>query len=820
MTTGARPQLRVRISADLDDIKQGLGLLRGELAKVRAEAERATPNTGNFGAGVQALRGQIVALAGAYIGLNAAAAGVRSLFDALDEADRLNDVSQQVNIGVEALSKYGFAAKMSGSDQEALNKGLLAFNKNLRENSPLLQQLGVDTSSTESALQGVADVFAKLPESAERTELATKLFGRAGAELIPLLVEGREGMARLGAEAERLGVVVTNKTAAAAAEFNDNLDRLRAASRGVALRIAEQLLPTLTVLSERLLENAKDVGLLQGAFITFFEKVFGGTGLGDVAKKELAKIEEGIGSLQEEINDRALAGDTKRVAVLQGELAKLEVRAEAARQKVKFAAELEAGAKPKTKSKDDEDEAARAKRLAAEARLQAQLRKLLETGGKTKDAAAPVDKATEGTLLAQDALKRSILDLQRAYEDANLTAEQFFQRRLVLQEALSDLQAKDLRAELERLDVREKWARGLTDAGQRERELAAIQQKRLDLEGKLTVLGRDRADLTVQAARDQAKAEREAAKAEREAAEKERVRREQGDEDARRFRSGLGTEGDDPLAAEERRITESYIRQLDELDEFRRKYSERNDEWDLLEIKAREDHAARLAQLEQDRMRMMSSAASQGFASLASIAKDFGGEQSKTYRTLFAASKAFATAQAAVDLAQNVSKAMSYGFPQNLPFIAAALAQGAQISSMLAGAQYAEGGKIVGPGTGTSDSVPILASNGEFMVRQAVVSQPGMLQFLEDVNRRGSVAVSPQRFAQGGLITQDVGAAMAAGEARLAQSSVPGAAGAAPRPVRNIIVFSEDELVAALEGSAGEEVIVNHVRRNRGAIDA
>lgn len=177
MTTGGRPQLRVRISADLDDIKQGLGLLRGELAKVRAEAERATPNTGNFGAGVQALRGQIVALAGAYIGLNAAAAGVRSLFDALDEADRLNDVSQQVNIGVEALSKYGFAAKMSGSDQETLNKGLLAFNKNLRENSPLLQQLGVDTSTTESALQGVADVFAKLPESAERTELATKLFG-------------------------------------------------------------------------------------------------------------------------------------------------------------------------------------------------------------------------------------------------------------------------------------------------------------------------------------------------------------------------------------------------------------------------------------------------------------------------------------------------------------------------------------------------------------------------------------------------------------------------------------------------------------------
>jgi hypothetical protein len=212
-------------------------------------------------------------------------------------------------------------------------------------------------------------------------------------------------------------------------------------------------------------------------------------------------------------------------------------------------------------------------------------------------------------------------------------------------------------------------------------------------------------------------------------------------------------------------------------------------------------------------------AASEGFASLASIAKDFGGEQSKTYRALFAVSKAFAAGQLAVDLALNVSKASSAGFPQNLALIAQALAQGAQISSMLAGAQYAEGGKIVGPGTGTSDSVPILASNGEFMLRQAVVSQPGMLPFLEDLNSRGLAAIGPERFAQGGLITQDVGAAMVVGEARLAPSSVPGAAGGAARPVRNIIVFDEAELAAALEGSAGEDVIVNHVRRNRGAID-
>ncbi len=35
-------------------------------------------------------------------------------------------------------------------------------------------------------------------------------------------------------------------------------------------------------------------------------------------------------------------------------------------------------------------------------------------------------------------------------------------------------------------------------------------------------------------------------------------------------------------------------------------------------------------------------------------------------------------------------------------------------------------------------------------------------------------------------------------------------------PIRNIIVFNEDELADALSGSAGEKVVINHVRRNGG----
>jgi hypothetical protein len=38
------------------------------------------------------------------------------------------------------------------------------------------------------------------------------------------------------------------------------------------------------------------------------------------------------------------------------------------------------------------------------------------------------------------------------------------------------------------------------------------------------------------------------------------------------------------------------------------------------------------------------------------------------------------------------------------------------------------------------------------------------------------------------------------------------------QPIRNIVVFSEDELADAMSGPAGEKVIVTHVRRNRGGL--
>ena len=62
----------------------------------------------------------------------------------------------------------------------------------------------------------------------------------------------------------------------------------------------------------------------------------------------------------------------------------------------------------------------------------------------------------------------------------------------------------------------------------------------------------------------------------------------------------------------------------------------------------------------------------------------------------------------------------------------------------------ADGGLIVGPGTGTSDSVPIWASAGEFMMTAAATRKNRPL--LEALNRGASVYAPVGKFADGGMV--------------------------------------------------------------------
>ncbi len=86
----SRPNLRVRISADLADIRQGLGMLRGELAKVQQGAARVRPpDTSGWSKGLAAVRSQLLGIVSLYGAMRVGGAYIRLADEAASLSGRL-----------------------------------------------------------------------------------------------------------------------------------------------------------------------------------------------------------------------------------------------------------------------------------------------------------------------------------------------------------------------------------------------------------------------------------------------------------------------------------------------------------------------------------------------------------------------------------------------------------------------------------------------------------------------------------------------------------------------------------------------------------
>jgi hypothetical protein len=162
---------------------------------------------------------------------------------AIDAADAMGKLQQKTGIAVTELSKLAYGAELSDVSMEQFGKGLKAFAGKMVEASDatskagkLFRVLGVDvTNGPKKALEQLADSVSKMRDGEVKTTLATELFSRAGMDMIPWLNEGATGMRKAGEEAERLGIVISEKAAKSAQEFNDNTKALKKSTEALGM---------------------------------------------------------------------------------------------------------------------------------------------------------------------------------------------------------------------------------------------------------------------------------------------------------------------------------------------------------------------------------------------------------------------------------------------------------------------------------------------------------------------------------------------------------------------------------------------------------
>ncbi len=166
-----------------------------------------------------------------------------------------------------------------------------------------------------------------------------------------------------------------------------------------------------------------------------------------------------------------------------------------------------------------------------------------------------------------------------------------------------------------------------------------------------------------------------------------------------------------------------------------------------------EEHEAALLKIKQDyKDRKLALDLEYGQQTLDSMTSMFGsmfGEQSKAYKVMFAADKAYAIAVASIEMQKAISKAMGMGFPQNIPLIAAAAAQGASILSSVAAIRdvgFSSGG-YTGPG-GKYD-IAGTVHKGEVVFSQEDVARWGGPSNVESLRKSSQREFKQTELVQG-----------------------------------------------------------------------
>ena len=186
-------------------------------------------------------------------------------------------LASSAGMAVSSMQAIGYAAEQSGSSieeaagaAERLNQRFLEIQEGVPGSSAMLQRLGLDVErlqgmSAEQRFEEIGIAIASLQSPLERAEAATALFGSSSTELIDMFSRGRAGLAAMRAEAERLGLVMSDQDAAAAKELTDANRELQLSLTGIWRTLGAAVAPQLA-------QTARDMATLAQAAIGWIKE--------------------------------------------------------------------------------------------------------------------------------------------------------------------------------------------------------------------------------------------------------------------------------------------------------------------------------------------------------------------------------------------------------------------------------------------------------------------------------------------------------------------------------------------------------------------
>jgi hypothetical protein len=176
-------------------------------------------------------------------------------------ASHVQDLSNKTGIGVEALQRLKFAADQNGGSLDQVANAISKLGQNLsggQKNAVgAINALGlgfdeIRRMQPDQAFASIAQAINKIEDPMARSKIAMDLFGKAGADLLPMI---RDGFVETMEAADRLGIVLSEDTIKAGDTFADTMVTLTAVGKATIANVLVPMIPALTELAQWMGEN-------------------------------------------------------------------------------------------------------------------------------------------------------------------------------------------------------------------------------------------------------------------------------------------------------------------------------------------------------------------------------------------------------------------------------------------------------------------------------------------------------------------------------------------------------------------------------------
>jgi hypothetical protein len=168
--------------------------------------------------------------------------------DAFDEVTNRIDATaksaQRLSMSFNELASLRFAAGEFGVQADLMERGLQEMIKR-----------GFSTGDARESFMQIADEIAGMATQAERMQRAYEVFGKSGAELLPMLQSGRDAIGESVDFANQWNSL-TNAQVVGVEQYNDTWGRVYTIVEGVTNTLVAELAPVMTLIGESIIGAA------------------------------------------------------------------------------------------------------------------------------------------------------------------------------------------------------------------------------------------------------------------------------------------------------------------------------------------------------------------------------------------------------------------------------------------------------------------------------------------------------------------------------------------------------------------------------------